>query len=127
MNIVIIASVILVSQSILSLMQINYYQRYMYNITQQYLHFKHHRLYSSIERKWLGATAIVVMVIDENQMVKECQLLKGKSVFAKFKPLPRFYGHHLSQILINLTEESQTRKLSLEERAMIKMANQISG
>ncbi|WP_218777176.1 transcriptional regulator GutM, partial [Gilliamella apicola] len=36
MNIVIIASVVFVLQSILSLMQIRYYQRHMYNITQQY-------------------------------------------------------------------------------------------
>ena len=121
MNIVIIASVVFVLQSILSLMQIRYYQRYMYNITQQYSNSKNYHLYSSIERKRLGSSAIVVMVIDENKMVKECQLLKGKSIFAKFKPLPRFYGCHLSQILTNLREESETRKLSLEEKAIIKM------
>lgn len=126
MNIVIIASVIFVLQSILSLMQIKYYQKYIYKITQQYSNSKNYHLYTAIERKWFGSSAIVVMVIDENNMIKECQILKGKSVFAKFKPLPKFYGCYLSQILTNLKEESGTRRLSLEEKAIIKMGtNQV--
>lgn len=122
MNIVVIACVILALQSILSFMQIRYYHRCMYKITQQYSNSKNYYLYSSMERKRFGSSAIVVIVVDQNYVIKECQILQGKSIFARFKALPQFYGQSLSQILTQFEKEQTTRELSLWEKAIIKTA-----
>lgn len=121
-NIVVIACCVFALQSILSFIQIRYYQRYMHKITQQYSNSNNYYLYSSMERKRFGSSAIAVIVVDQNNIVRECHVLQGKSIFAKFKILPQFYEQSLSQIIKQFEKEQQTRNLFLWEKAIIKTA-----
>lgn len=123
MNIILVACTIFALQSILSFIQIFYYQKYMQKITQQYSDSKGYHLYSAMERKKFGSSAIAVIVVDKNNIVKECQVLQGKSIFARFKTLTQFHGLSLSQILNQFDKEKTTRKLCFWEKAIVKTSN----
>lgn len=126
MNIVLIACSIFALQSILSFVQVRYYQKYMHKIAQQYSGAKGYHLYSAMERKRFGSSAIALMVIDDHRTIKTCQVLQGKSIFAKFKNYPQFQNQNLSQILNQFAGEQATRELFLWEKAIVKTANQVS-
>lgn len=42
---------------------------------------------------------IVIIIIDENNYIKEAQILSGSSVFAKFKTMEDLVGAYLNTIL----------------------------
>lgn len=123
MNIILIACTILVAQSLLSFTQIRYYQKYLHQTAKQYAGTDGYKLYSAMERKKFGSSAIALMVIDQNHNVQNCQIMQGKSIFAKFKALPQFQNQNLSQIVTYFAEEAAIRKLSLWEKAIIKTVN----
>ncbi|NUF26928.1 transcriptional regulator GutM [Gilliamella sp. ESL0254] len=120
MNIVLIACVILVLQSYFSLMQIFYYKKHISKITQQYANSNNYYLFSSVQRLHFNTRAIVIIVVNDNNTIKECQILQGKTIFARFKALPQFYEQNLSHILTQLKNESVIRKLSLPEQTIVK-------
>lgn len=123
MEIVLIASAIFILQSILSFIQIRYYQSFMHKITTKYAGFQHYHLYSTMERRFFGASAIAIIVIDGNKTIQECHTLQGKSVFAKFKSQTKFQHQNLAQMIDKFVQEQAIRKLSLWEKAIVKTAN----
>ncbi|QIQ20700.1 transcriptional regulator GutM [Zophobihabitans entericus] len=125
MNLVLIACTIFVAQSVLSFMQVRYYQKHMHKIAQQYTGKSGHHLYSSMERKRFGSSAIALLVINDDKVIQECQIMQGKSIFAKFRDLPNFKNQNLSQMLSHFAGEEAIRKLSISERAIIKTANSV--
>lgn len=126
MNIVLIACCLFVLQTVLSFIQITYYKRHMQKVANQYSGRTGYRLYSAMERKKLGQGVIALIVVDDSDIIKECQVLKGLSIFSRFKDLNQFKNQSLSQILSQLTKEQTLRKLSLWEKAVIKTANSAS-
>ncbi|GAA5103624.1 transcriptional regulator GutM [Orbus sasakiae] len=123
MEIVLVASAIFILQSILSFIQIRYYQSFMHKITTKYAGFQHYHLYSTMERRFFGASAIAIIVIDGNKTIQECHTLQGKSVFAKFKSQTKFQHQNLVQMIDKFAQEQAIRKLSLWEKAIVKTAN----
>lgn len=123
MDMILIACSILVAQSLLSFTQIRYYQKYLRQTAKQYAGTNGYKLYSAMERKKFGSSAIALMIIDKDNSVQNCQIMQGKSIFAKFKALPQFQNQNLSQIITYFAEEAAIRKLSLWEKAVIKTVN----
>lgn len=122
MNIVLIACSLLILQTGLSFIQITYYKRHLQKMARCYSGYTGYNLYSAMVRKKLGLGVIALIVVDNSDTIKECQILKGFSIFSKFNDLNQFKNQNLSQLISKLIEEQSSRKLCLWEQALIKTA-----
>jgi glucitol operon activator protein len=96
-------------QYALTLLQIRHYRRMMRKLVGDYRNSDGYYLFSGVARKALGSGAIVLMVVDDQSTIRNCQVLTGISVFAKFKPFPEYQGMQLGEVL-------QTSKHVLEQK-----------
>ncbi|MBM5595797.1 transcriptional regulator [Listeria seeligeri] len=120
MNIVLIASLIFIAQTFLAFFQVRYYQHHMNKVSTKYAGKIGFHLYSEMERLKFRSSAVAILVVNEKQVVHECQILTGKTVFAKFKTFADYHQKELSEILTELTNK---QKNSIQEKAVIKTVN----
>jgi DNA-binding transcriptional regulator of glucitol operon len=95
----IILCAILIVQYVLSLIQIRYYKKNIDKIVGDYKGEDGYFMFSGMERGKFRPGAIAVLVVDQDYIVHECHMLKGSSVFTKFKPLELYKGQHVGEIL----------------------------
>jgi glucitol operon activator protein len=104
-------------QFALTLLQIRHYRAMMQKLVGAYRNTDGYYLFSGVARKALGSGAIVLIVVDEQSRIQNCQVLTGISVFAKFKSYPEYLGMHLAEIL-------DSAKLTLEKKRRISSKKQ---
>ncbi|EAD5868465.1 transcriptional regulator GutM [Listeria innocua] len=120
MKIVLIASVIFIAQTFLAFFQVRYYQHHMNKVANKYAGKIGYHLYSEMERLKFRTSAVAILVVNEEHIVHECQILTGKTIFAKFKTFTDYHQKDLSEILQELHEK---KKHSIQEKAIIKTVN----
>ena len=110
-----------IAQFGLTLLQIRHYRSAMRRLLHEYRNQDGFYLFSGVARKAMGSGAIVLMVIDDEYLVRTCQVLTGISVFAKFRPYPHYEGSHIAEILAESEETlKQKQRVSSKRQSLAK-------
>lgn len=115
-----------VLQYALTWLQIRHYRNQMRQMVTEYDNTQGYSLFSGVARKAAGSGAIVLLVVDRQLRVRECRVLSGVSVFAKFKPETRYNGKRVGEVIAAADEIlAKKRKVSSREQSLaraLKMA-----
>lgn len=111
MNLVIIACLILVANYVLTFIQIKNYRKSTEKLINKYRGEKDYYLFSGQSRRALKPGSIVMMIVDKDYIVKECQVMRGVSILSDFKELDTYKGMHAGVILAQLHEKYNERKI----------------
>ncbi len=106
-------------QFILTWFQIRHYRVMMRKLVAQYQSSDGFYLFSGVSRKALGSGAIVLIVVDQQMRIQNCQVLAGVSVFAKFELHPDYLGVQVNEVMriAKMTLE-QKRRLSSKKQSI---------
>ncbi|MGT2749824.1 transcriptional regulator GutM [Streptococcus orisasini] len=99
-NLAIALTVIILFQLILSVYQIQYYQRFVKRLVANYQGTNHYRLVSEVVKSLIAST-IVILVINEEKKIVEAYYLKGLTIFSKFTSFDKIIGEKLNEHLID--------------------------
>lgn len=83
----------------LTWLQIRHYRAAMRKLVQEYRNTEGYYLFSGIARKALGSGAIVLVIVDNERIIRYGQVLTGFTVFARFKPHTEYIGHRIEEVL----------------------------
>lgn len=109
-GLVIVLIVLMLSQSLLSIVQVKYYQRFIKKITTEQAGTEY-EFYTEVVKGRL-LRAIVAVVVDAEGRVIQCYVCKGLTIFARFKEDQSYKGTQLVSYS-NVAKEkgaSQTEK-----------------
>lgn len=56
-------------------------------------------MYSGMNRRKFSSGAMAMIVVNKDYVIEDCYILKGISVFSKFKKYEKYIGHHVAKIL----------------------------
>ncbi|MFP7494505.1 transcriptional regulator GutM [Terribacillus saccharophilus] len=110
MKLVLIACCLLLVQSALTAIQVHYYQRSMKRLVGKYKGEEGFHLFSGQARRRIGPGSIVLLVVDESYMIRECQVMRGMSILSTFKEMKQYEGKHLGELLDELHSPVKKRK-----------------
>lgn len=99
MELVLIACVILVLNYSLTFVQLKYYRKAMNELIRRYKGNDSYFLCSGQSRKKFGAGSMTMLIVDEDYIIRECQVMKGISILSNFKKDNRYNGHHIGELL----------------------------
>jgi len=105
MQLAFILCLILIVQYLLSLYQIKQYKIKIDKIVSGYKGEDGYFMFSGMTGGKLKHGAIAVLVVDSNYIIHECHLLKGMSVLTKFKPIEKYKGRHVGEIVSSINDE----------------------
>lgn len=89
-GLVIVLIVLMLSQSLLSIVQVKYYQRFIKKITTEQAGTEY-EFYTEVVKGRL-LRAIVAVVVDAEGRVIQCYVCKGLTIFARFKENQSYKG-----------------------------------
>ena len=92
-GLVIVLIVLMLSQSLLSIVQVKYYQRFIKKITTEQAGTEY-EFYTEVVKGRL-LRAIVAVVVDAEGRVIQCYVCKGLTIFARFKEDQSYKGTQL--------------------------------
>jgi DNA-binding transcriptional regulator of glucitol operon len=118
MKLVLIACCLLLVQSALTAIQVHYYQRSMKKLVGKYKGERGYHLFSGQSRRRLGAGSIVLLVVDENYVIRECQVMRGMSILSTFKEMNEYEGMQLGELLDTLYSPAKKSKLPALQTAL---------
>ncbi|MDQ0191201.1 transcriptional regulator [Alicyclobacillus cycloheptanicus] len=108
-------------QFALTWLQIRHYRGKMRDLVHKYQHAEGFSLFSGVARKALGSGAIVLIIVDQQQTIGECQVLTGISVFAKFKEEPAYAGMRVREAIERAERDLQRkRRISARQQSIAK-------
>lgn len=112
-SIAILATTILLLQSVFSLYQVQYYNRFVRSLAKKYRGNKGYDLLTDVA-KHLFTSAVIVVVTDPNGVIMELYFYSGLTIFSKFKRFEKFDGEKLDNELVYLMDQEKSR---LKKRA----------
>ncbi|GAA5415749.1 hypothetical protein Pryu01_00781 [Paraliobacillus ryukyuensis] len=118
MELVLIACLLFVIQSVLTFIQVRYYRKSVNALMEQYKGKDGYYLYAAQVRKKLGAGAIVMLVVDQDYTIKECKVMKGMTSLSPFKDEARYKEKHVGHLLEELYQSDKKQKKSTLTRAL---------
>jgi DNA-binding transcriptional regulator of glucitol operon len=99
LKLAIILSMILLIQYVATIIQVRHYQKYVGKIVSRYKGKEGYFLYSGMNRRKWSPGAVAMIVVNNDYVIEDCYILKGVSVFSKFKKYEKYIGHHVAKIL----------------------------
>lgn len=123
MQLAIILCAILIVQYLLSFIQIKHYKRNIDKIVSDYKGEDGYFMFSGMERGKFKPGAIAILVVDRDYIIHECHMLNGMSVLTKFKPLDKYKGKHVGEIVSDVNDtipEKGKNKLPAYSKALLK-------
>lgn len=113
----VLATLIILLQSLLSLHQIKYYNQFLFRLAKKYEQTEGYTLSTEIEKNILRS-AVVAVVVDQENRIQEYYSYSGLTIFSTFKPSEVFHGRLLDQELLN---EISNKRSSLKMKALKKI------
>ncbi|WP_042146727.1 transcriptional regulator GutM [Paucisalibacillus sp. EB02] len=110
MELAVILTLLLVIQNVLSFIQIRYYRKNMNAIVSRYSGKEGYYLFSEREKRKLLRGAMVMMVVDNNYIIKECYFVNGVTTLSRFTEHKAFKGKHVGEMLRDIQDEKQNKK-----------------
>ena len=111
-GLVIVLIVLMLSQSLLSIVQVKYYQRFIKKITTEQAGTEY-EFYTEVVKGRL-LRAIVAVVVDAEGRVIQCYVCKGFTIFARFKEDQSYKGTQL----VNYSNVAKEKGASQTEKAL---------
>lgn len=96
-SVLIVVLAFMALQSLASMLQVKYYQRFIQQVTEAYKGRSNYEFYTDVSKGFLMKTVIAV-VLDEKGKIITCYLCRGFTIFAKFRQLKDFNGRSLAEI-----------------------------
>ncbi|MEC0304236.1 transcriptional regulator GutM [Terribacillus saccharophilus] len=118
MKLVLIACCLLLVQSALTAIQVYYYQKSMKKLVGKYKGKEGFHLFSGQSRRRIGPGSIVLLVVDESYMIRECQVMRGVTILSTFKEMKHYEGKHLGELLDELHNPAKKKKLPALQTAL---------
>lgn len=113
-------------QYVFTWLQLQHYRRTMRTLVTEYRGRTDYYMFSGVCRKAMGRGAIVIAIIDSNQVILRCEALCGVSVFAKFSPLDGYAGRSLSDVGKETDEVLQRKRgVSSQQKSLAKALQMI--
>ncbi|GCF95846.1 hypothetical protein NRIC_37370 [Enterococcus florum] len=106
---VILLAVLMMLQSVLSIVQVKNYQRFIKKITTEQAG-SDYDFYTEVAKGRLLRT-IVAVVVDKEGKVIQCYCCSGLTIFAKFKEDPAYQGVHLAEFYSKNNQGTQVSKI----------------
>ncbi|MEO1769059.1 MULTISPECIES: transcriptional regulator GutM [Enterococcus] len=106
---VILLAILMMLQSVFSVVQVKYYQSFIRKITTEQAGTDYD-FYTEVVKGRMLRT-IVAVVIDKNGKVVQCYCCSGLTIFAKFKEDPAYQGMHLEEFYSKKLQENQLSKI----------------
>ncbi|MBM7712023.1 transcriptional regulator GutM [Enterococcus xiangfangensis] len=114
-GLMIILIVLMFSQSLLSIVQVKYYQNFIKKITTEQAGTEY-EFYTEVVKGKVLRTIVAVVVNSEGKVI-QCYICKGLTIFARFKEEQSYRGAQL----VNYREVTQEKKGSQIEKALSKI------
>lgn len=112
-GLVIVLIVLMLSQSLLSLVQVKYYQGFIRKITSEHAGTEYEFYTEVVKGKVMKV--IVAVVVDTDGKVIQCYICKGLTIFARFKEEASLKGAQLAAVY---SKSAENKKSSKVERAL---------
>lgn len=106
---VILLAILMMLQSVFSVVQVKYYQSFIRKITTEQAGTDYD-FYTEVVKGRMLRT-IVAVVIDKNGKVVQCYCCSGLTIFAKFKEDTAYQGMHLEEFYSKKLQENQLSKI----------------
>lgn len=114
-----LATVIILLQSVFSLYQVRYYNRFVRNLANQYNGTKGYKLTTEVA-KHLFTSVVVAVITDEKGVIIELYFYSGLTIFSRFKRFNKFDGEKLDTKLISQIEQEKSK---LKKKAFKQLIN----
>lgn len=118
-KIVVLATLIILCQLLLSLYQINYYNRFIRNLTRRYEKQAGYYLQTNVAKNIYSSLVIAVVTNEQNEIV-EAYVYSGLTIFSNFKPCKEIEGKYLSRECLKYLSEKEN---SLKRKAFENLVN----
>lgn len=82
---------LMIAQSLTSIFQVKYYQKFVNNTMNKYQGNSSYEFYTEVSKGKILKT-IVAVVVDSNGKIISCHVCKGFTVFARFKETQEYRG-----------------------------------
>ena len=115
-GLVIVLIVLMLSQSLLSIVQVKYYQSFIKKITTEQAGTEYEYYTEVVKGKVLRM--IVAVVIDPDGKVIQCYICKGLTIFARFKEEQSYCGTDLATVY---SQAAQNKRAPQIEKALSKI------
>lgn len=92
----IILFLLMITQSLTSIIQVKYYQKFIASITDEYKENSSYEFYTDVSKGKLLKT-IVAVVVDSDGRIVSCHVCRGFTVFARFKEDTSYRGVSLKR------------------------------
>ncbi|QHZ48458.1 transcriptional regulator GutM [Bacillus sp. NSP9.1] len=99
MTLVLVACILLVIQSFLTVIQVHYYQKSMKSLIEKYKGEEGIYLFTGQCRRKLSSGSIAMLVVNENYVIQECKVMRGISILSTFKDLEKYKNQHVGELL----------------------------
>ncbi|MGM0168463.1 hypothetical protein IGI39_004218 [Enterococcus sp. AZ135] len=106
----IVLCILMVTQSVTSIMQVKYYQKFIRKITEEFDQSSNYELYTDVSKGSLFKT-IVAVVIDTEGRIIHCYACKGLTIFARFKKEEVYHGSTLTEIHQKKLTKNRTNQI----------------
>lgn len=109
-NLAIALTLVLLVQLLLTVYQIQYYQKFMKDLVKKYQNTKDYQLVSEVVKSRFRSS-IVALIYDQNKVIVEAYCLNGLTIFSRFQPFDQLVGQVLDADLLSVIkgEEGSAR------------------
>ncbi|MGT2923729.1 transcriptional regulator GutM [Streptococcus caviae] len=121
-NLAIALTVIILFQLILSLYQIQYYQRFVKNLVANYQGKNGYRLISEVVKSIIAST-IVILIVNKEKRIVEAYYLKGLTVFSKFTLFDKIIGEELNNHLVDVAKSENHKAIQKAIESLVAKNN----
>lgn len=106
-NLAIVLTVVILFQLVLTIYQIQHYQKFMASLVRKYQNTNDYQLVSEVVKSRFFSS-IVALIYDKDKFIVEAYYLNGMTIFSKFKPYNQLVGQVLDKGLSSNMDDSKT-------------------
>ncbi|CQR23806.1 DNA-binding transcriptional activator GutM [Streptococcus varani] len=105
-NLAIVLTVVILFQLVLTIYQIQHYQKFMASLVRKYQNTNDYQLVSEVVKSRFFSS-IVALIYDKDKVIVEAYYLNGMTIFSKFKPYSQLVGQVLDKGLSSNMDDSK--------------------
>lgn len=117
-NLAIALTVVILLQLVLTLYQVQNYQKFMASLVKKYQDTTDYQLVSEVVKSKLFSH-VVTLIFDKNKMIVEAYYLNGMTIFSKFQPYNQLVGYRLDEDLLTIVESENQSTRGKAVRALV--------
>ena len=117
-NLAIALTLVLLVQLLLTVYQIQYYQKFMKDLVKKYQNTKDYQLVSEVVKSRFRSS-IVALIYDQNKVIVEAYCLNGLTIFSRFQPFDQLVGQVLNANLLSVIKGEENSAKGRAVRGLV--------